>query len=116
MNITLNPAIQDMFGGLIATHSFYQDADGIRRRIAADIEPGASICIEASWCDLQDDERGALICAVAYTAEGQFLDACRYYDDGSALRIGEGEALDIFSSLFDASWHADPRPEVRNER
>lgn len=115
MNITLNPAIQAIFGGLIATHSFYKDAGGIRRRISADIEPRASICIEASWCDLQDDERGALICAVAYSAEGHFLEARRYYDDGSALRIGEDEALEIFSSLFDASWHADPT-EARNER
>lgn len=116
MDVILNSAIRDLFGERIATHSFYQDVGRIRRRICADIGPDACICIEAYWCDLEDDQQGGLICAVAYTGEGQFLEARRYYDDGSALRIGEGEALEVFSSLFGASWCAEPRPEVRNER
>lgn len=106
MDVILNPAIRDLFGERIATHSFHQDVGSIRRRITADIEPGVFVTIEASWCELGDEEWGALICALTYTPEGRFTRAFKYDDDGSALSIAEDEGLRTLSALFDLSWSA----------
>jgi hypothetical protein len=115
MDVAINPVIQDMFDGRITTHSFYQDVGRIRRRISADIERGVFVSVEASWCDMQDEEWGAMICAVTYTAEGQFAFAFKYYEDGTAVRIGEREGVELLSALFDSSWCAEPRPDARRE-